>query len=458
MLHNATLECILENTNIFTTILADDGTDEEIQVDPQADTGISLSEGCPKSSFSMNFNFSKLVQVSSLLGFSDAEIDTWKLCSALWDRLDLDVNDLSGFNDEQLEAIENGLRKSKLSDWLYESCNSGVEQDLAKATNDIDRIFIMLSGNKLANAIKICLSSRNYHLATILSQLPTPLSITTSTWDLSPNGCPGRNGLSEEVQKDLIAQIGEWSKSTFKENPKKMAIWSLISGGAHLWDEDVLPTTFDWKRIFGLFFWFSKGGFLSIAEAVEQYTNNFDVVVKPSSQWSNDEFDLKYHLLQIFSFESWELEKALNPSTHCSSTLDYRISWLLGMLLTKVFSVSQFKDSQAFALENEGDPMQVDGESIVITSKSQDMQLLFFISQLEALQLWKWAVFAASFLSSHINRECTIRALLNRWYPEEDQSGSFVSSSTQKLSDSFVFLTEKLHVPSSWIFESKVSL
>lgn len=455
---------------MFTTTLVNDGSNEEIQVDPEAaDASSAFSslaaaqESCPKSVLKASFEFSKLVQVSLQQGFSDAEIDTWKLCSSLWDRLELDVADLSGFNDEQLQAIEIGLRKARFSEWLQESCSASVDQDLSKAANDVDRIFLSLSGNRLAIAVKLCLSSRNFHLATILTQLPTPLSVVTATGTLTPNGCPGRNGLSESVQRDLVAQIGEWSKSTFKESPKKLAIWTLVSGGAHLWDEDVLCPSFEWRRIFGLFFWYSKGGFLSIQEAVEQYSANFDLITKPESAFSKKLFDLKYHLLQVFSSQEWPLEEVLNPFTHSASGLDYRVSWILGMLLTKVFSISQFKDSVAFAVEQGGTAavgeggMELDDAAVSITSKTQDVQLVHFICQLESLGLWKWAIFAATFLSSHSSRECRIRALLRQWYPLQDASGSSSFPSSSKPSDDYLFLTRKLYIPAVWIHEARVS-
>lgn len=75
----------------------------------------------------------------------------------------------------------------------------------------------------------------------------------------------------------------------------------------------------------------------SITDALLKYEDAFNgedsYACRPlpsySAEWETSSgqvvFDICYHLLRLFSFRSHPLEKILNPATHTSDPLDYRL-------------------------------------------------------------------------------------------------------------------------------------
>lgn len=427
------------------TELAKDGSMDEIQLDTNAK---SLSHQCPKAIMNTDFSFDKLFSVKCL----QHEASIWKLCSSLWDELDINVTELCDLTQEQVEIIDEALRKQKVSDWLKNAVQDDVLKSLAHEESDISRILLNLTGNRLAEALKLALKSKSFRLATVLSQLACPVAVKTPTGILSPNGFPGRGGLSPQVAADLISQVDEWKGSDMDE--KYLAVWSLISGGIHHWTEAVLSPLFDWKRTFGLFLWYSQGGRISLQEAAEQYSANLEDIVKPTSPYSTSFYDLEYHIIQLMVDSKAKLEDALNPLTHTKNQLDYRVSWLIGMCLSKIKTVQQFQDVVFYEIEDDDCKIDESEPLVFGFSYTQETLLIHFISQLETIGLWKWAIFASTFLSSHNQREGMIRRILTRSYPYEEASGSFIYSDSP--SEDYVFLTEKLKVPPVWIHEARV--
>ena len=470
MRNSILLECVLANTKVFVTSPTAEDPFDEIQVDPAEEvvtenqtivsstnpsSGAQFSQSrCPKSVLNPNFNFEVICQIMSPL-FSEDEVQMWKLASDLWDQIPLDPT-VMNYNAEQFQQIEIALRRTRVSQWLKDACESVITDELTKTGKDgIDKVFLNLTGNRIAAAVQASLKNSDFRLACVLAQLPSPVAVSAPGGLISPNGIPGRKGLDRSTLNDLLLQINYWkdSKSLKLVDPKYLAVWTLLSGAVELWDESIFQPDLDWKRTFGLFLWYSEGGNMSLSDAIAQYAGNLDAVSKPTSNYDTELYDLAFHLLQLSSDPDYSLEDTLNPLTHTKSPLDYRISWTLGLLLTKSVKVKQFKDIMFDSVSGDGIE-EADGRS-----SAQDTQALHFISQLLAVGFWKWAIFVATFLSFHTSREKTIRDVLDRHYPLDDCSGSVEKSEDfEQDSEDYLFLTQQLYINPQWIHESRVLL
>jgi nuclear pore complex protein Nup98-Nup96 len=455
LIYTATLECVLGNCNIRLSSLAPDDNNAEIEVNPR-DVTEENSFFCPKAFFNQNFEFARVVEVSTCIS-SPQETLMWKLCSALWDPLEIDLSNL-GFKDEEVEKIETSLRKYRVSGWLKETCTESLARELSKSKSPIENVFIHLTGNALGAAVKEAISSKDFRLATVLSQLPSLVSVVSKAGVFTPGGVPYRRGMDLDVLKDLKSQIEIWKKSGHLDlfSEKHKAVWTLVCGSLKEWDQSVLDPSFEWMRVFGMFLWFVEGGNLSLCDALEVYTSNFEdhpLVRKPTSDFSKDHFDICFHLLSLYR-DSSSLEEALNPLTHSADPLDYRRAWLLGNLISKNTSIL-FRDVVGWEVEDETEDGV--GNQIHTQSTTQDVITFHFIAQLEKRGLWKWAIFVSLFLSFHTHREAKVRELLCRYYPHDDDSGSFFpKEGFGMISEEYSFLTEKLLVPATWIHEAKV--
>ncbi|RZF34912.1 hypothetical protein LSTR_LSTR011406 [Laodelphax striatellus] len=135
-------------------------------------------------------------------------------------------------------------------------------------------------------------------------------------------------------------------------------------------------------------------------------------------------YDVCYHLLRLYSFRSHPLERLLNPATHTSDPLDYRLSWLLMRVLDALgySHLSQLATAQihtAFAL------------------------------QLESHGCWHWAVFVLLHLSDGRRRRSAV----------EDMMGRHVTMARpDELTEEERFVLEKLRLPKKWLFTAKATL
>ncbi|KAJ3259284.1 Nuclear pore complex protein Nup98-Nup96 [Boothiomyces macroporosus] len=434
------LSTILENSERHLTVKQ--GNQEIIVETPQdlpdhfstiSSTAPFHQNVCPKSVFSKSLSFQELVARSEGAGsnsdiFDKNEKEIWKLCSALWDALVID-SDLGIYDEEQSQIIKQAFRKTMFSDWLRQVSESNVAGDLKNCKTPIEKVYYKLTGRQIAPAIQDCIKNRDFKLAIIMSQIGgagSQVGVECGNRVSVPNGVPGRGGMNTDVLKDLTNQYLEWKTQLINEN--YMAIYNLLGGSVSNWNSSVFRSL-DWKRSFGLFFWYAAGGALSIEDSFTLYENNLSEITKPISKFDSGSLDIQYLLLQLFTNPTNLLEPILETNTHTSQQLDYRISFLLGNLL-KLKNIQGFQD-------------EVTLERITCN----------FVAGLESIGLWKWAIFVSTFLSSFASRRGMIQDLLFRWYPVDDHSGSFYS---KELSEDYKFLAETCLIPSKWIHEARV--
>jgi hypothetical protein len=393
-----------------------------------------------------------------------AESRILSLCSALWDPIDLASCGVSNLSNIQRDILREGYVKNRFSEWLKMSINSDAEIDISKSLG-IEKIFHLLAGRCIAKAVIETIKLKDFRLATLLSQIGgsgSEVAVNHNLKVFSINNAPGRgatdcNFLLEMQQQSKILiennQIGSISL-----DKSYLSLYMLLDGVIDKWNETVLQPHFNWLRIFGLFFWYSDGGSLSITESLSRFEKNFSLKHNfhpPYSYPNSKTYDTIFQLLKLFTDKQQSLEAVINPLGYTPILPDVRMGWFLGIMLSDVKNIKPFSDAQSCS-------------NFSTNSNTADRLTFDLIYQLESLGLFKWAFLVSGFISSHSARIIIIKDLLARNYPLSDSTGSWKSIEFSKENDFltekshpeskghlYKFLTDILKVPKEWIHEAR---
>ena len=155
----------------------------------------------------------------------------------------------------------------------------------------------------------------------------------------------------------------------------------------------------DWLRALAVTLWFHTSPISSIPDALDVFEDAFRGVSQygayaaqphPSHTSAEDVYDVRYHLIKLYSDRAHPLEKIVTPTTHGTGDhLDHRLGWFLARALQSL------------------------GYSHMAVQR-QDQHHLEFASQLECLGLWHWAVYALLHLSDPKQRKVKVCESLGR--------------------------------------------
>lgn len=171
--------------------------------------------------------------------------------------------------------------------------------------------------------------------------------------------------------------------------------------------------------------------------AYEKSYKSLEYSAKPPHPPYNEEYtveggkpieDLRYHLLKLYSKRSHPLESLLNPATHTSDPMDFRLSWLLLQVLQTI----GYKHCSELATAQ------------LHTS---------FASQLENYGLWQWSIFVLMHISNQAQRDLAIQNILYKYvqlsdeHDDEDDDDEYVEKE--------LFIFDELGIPQRWICWAK---
>ncbi|KAJ1675620.1 hypothetical protein EV182_000909, partial [Spiromyces aspiralis] len=427
--------------------------------------------------------------LSSSSAFSGRDALLWRLAEALFDEIPkataIDSLVAAGSDKQRKDHLENIRRKQRLTLWLKSAVEGSVQQDLLAASSSSSpsavSVWAHLTAHNIDVACLTAVSHRDYHLATLLSQVG--------------QGCTGGGGSEVSFRNDIQAQLRQWRQSRTDEFVGKhyRRIYELLAGNMDLSvtgdpaqrSRLDLCLGLDWKRAFGMHLWYGGDVNSAVDRAIERYTEAFTShhAAPPLPSWalgeqrrhltrtladwasqapegvapslvSSREWDGAYQLLLLFANPAYSLERALSPRSFTPSRADMLWPYMFAWLFSKVRSQRGFEDAPF----------------------SMDLILVQFASQLEQLGLWQWAVFVLLHLSSPRARELAVRQLLVRSAKPSVGSGveALAADSgngrpadaewpadTQDIrsadwaSDGEVFVVTKLRIPIEWLYEAK---
>ncbi|KAH8268625.1 hypothetical protein KR026_010539 [Drosophila bipectinata] len=340
----------------------------------------------------------------------DYAVSVWSLLFALW-----------GDHEELVDLDTNShytvmCRRNLLSEWLE---NTLLGKDLlSKKVNNhsyLGHMLDLLSCHRVSEACELAFNYDDANLALILAQLSSG---------------PVFRMLMEE-------QLYAWqqSKSDKYIDMERLKMYMLSAGVPMMQSSQGAINLLEdnnWLTVLALQLWYFTAPTSSITDALLAYDKAFQAeecyAEPPLPSYDgapNDSdkpvYDLRYHLLQLYSKRSHSLEKTLNPITHTSDPMDFRLSWLLLQTL------------RALGYRHCSVPTEA-------------RLTVDFASQLENEGLWHWAIFVLMHIKRRPQRERAVQNMLER---------NVSVSAKVALNHEEKFVIDKLGVPESWLDYAK---
>ncbi|CAI9267393.1 unnamed protein product [Lactuca saligna] len=317
--------------------------------------------------------------------------------------------------DPDMEALPL-IRRAEFSYWLQESVMHRVQDEISSLndSNDLQHLFLLLTGRQLDTAVELSASQGDVRLAMLLSQA----------------------GGSMVNRSDLDHQLNLWKTNgldfSFIEKDR-IKILELLSGNIH---EALGDMNIDWKRFLGLLMWYQlppDSDLVTIFQTYHRLLENGrapypvpvyidEGVVENGWTPGNDRFDLAYYLMILHGSEEREfgiLKTMLSAFASSHDPLDHHMIW-----------------HQRGVLEAVG------------TFSCDDLHVLDmgFVSQLLSLGHCHWAIYVVLHMSHREDypnlQACVIKEILFQYC--ETWSG-------QESQREFI---EELGIPSAWMHEA----
>ncbi|CAG8452292.1 7060_t:CDS:10 [Paraglomus brasilianum] len=381
------------------------------------------ARGIPKLTISPKITFDHFVKtVGDNRGtYRRHEFLVWKLGRALWDRIPIENEERLGV--KLYEKISKALRKKSISKWLQEAVDPDVSSDAEKCIENSDypgAVVALLSGRRIKKAVETAFTNRDLRTASLLVQL---------------------GGNDRRFRKLLEKQIEHWNDIGMSRYIPRThwKIYEIMAGNVGSSGQMYITEGMDWKRTLGMHFWYGEFLDAEFSQILEHYDSTIEsapgVAAAPivwyeeevdeqthdsQLQSKNNHKDVLYHLMKLYVGDTYLLEDALSPKSITSSPLDYRLTWLLYVMLGCVYKVRSFSDDSL-----------------------ADMITWCFASQLERLEMYYWAIYVSLFIESSRSRELFITHILTRYLHSE------TNDQFEKL------LTDELKIPPEWIFIAK---
>lgn len=340
----------------------------------------------------------------------DYAVSVWSLLFALW-----------GDHEELVDLDNNShytvmCRRNLLSEWLE---NTLLGKDLlSKKVNNhsyLEHMLDLLSCHRVSEACELAFNYDDANLALVLAQLSSG---------------PVFRMLMEE-------QLYAWqqSKSDKYIDLERLKMYMLSAGVPMMQSSQGAINLLEdnnWLTVLALQLWYFTAPTSSITDALLAYDKAFQAeecfAEPPLPSYNgatNDSdkpvYDLRYHLLQLYSKRTHSLEQTLNPITHTADPMDFRLSWLLLQTLRAL----GYRHCSASAEAR----LTVD-----------------FASQLENEGLWHWAIFVLMHIKRRPQRERAVQNMLER---------NVSVSAKVALNEAEKFVIFKLGVPESWLDYAK---
>jgi nuclear pore complex protein Nup98-Nup96 len=379
--------------------------------------GVPLAH--PSSSLQFRtFSDSSSLQTGPVRPIDEYETHLWALASILFDDAPPNVN-------EQL------YRKRALSTFFKELVSRSVWNDLSRTRDPAERVFLNLTGYRLADACVEATKNKDLHLATLLA--------------LAEESPP-------DFRQDIHNQIDAWRKDGSLGDIQLWyrAVYELLAGEidtrGNAFGQLGMEKRVDWRRGFAMRLWFGVPADGEIKDAVQEYwmaCQQNPNLAKPlpwyttaTHQAPSGTYDGLFQLLRLYASSgvNTTLDDALKTHNFSSSATDVRMSWHLYVIL------SQLKGKAAFA--------DTYGTNTTTTSDTGERLTLSYINQLEHLNLWQWAIYVSLHLCRENTRKGIIRNILSR----------HIATIQNKVEEQGIIsqLVDQWKIPMEWILEAKV--
>lgn len=359
----------------------------------------------------LNKHYDLSKQLAKIGSMEEYCVSVWDLCSALWGEHD-------EFEDRDLQSHEVVMgRREFFSNWLENVItDKGLMRKSVNKAGYLDHLLELLMCHKVSDACELAFNNDDCNLALLLSQLS-----------------------SGPTTRQLIQhQLSSWQGVEADKfiNPDRLKALMLVAGLPLISSTHGTINIFEnieWLKALAVHIWYLCSPTTSITDALLMYEKAFkseECYVQPplppyTSEYNTESnqtiYDLRYHLLKLYSKRSHSIEKLLNPATHTSDPMDFRLSWMiLQTLQTLGYNhCSELSESQIH---------------------------VSFANQLENFGLWHWSIYVLLHIRNQSQRELCIQKMLYQYISLSEDVEYLLKEN---------FLLDELGLPENWIFWAK---
>lgn len=321
----------------------------------------------------------------------------WSLTHALWGFID-DI-------DPQEHAIVM-LRRELLSSWIESVV---TDADLLKANVDyLDRLVNLMMCNKINEACELALDNGDINLSLLMAQA---------------SGGPA-------IRQLIQHQLASWREVEADEfiDERRLRVMMMVGGVAAMDGPKQTPINIferlEWLKCLALQLWYISSPMASVTDAVLAYEQNFTQEDFEVAAPGTKHFDVRFHLMKLFSLRSHPLEALLHPANYTTDLMDFRLSFLLLQTL------------EPLGYRHLSDACRMK----IYTSLGE---------QLETHGLWEWSVWLMLHIADQNQREIAVQQLLYRHILIDGEGDDSDYASKEK------FIVEQLRVPEKWLSYAK---
>ncbi|WOH09930.1 hypothetical protein DCAR_0729391 [Daucus carota subsp. sativus] len=226
--------------------------------------------------------------------------------------------------DIDQEALEL-IRRAEFSYWLQESVCHRVQEELSSSdeSNDLQQIFLLLTGRQLDAAVELSASRGDVRLACLLSQA----------------------GGSTVNRSDIFKQLEIWRNNGLDFNfieTDRTRLFELLAGNIH---GALDGLNIDWKRFLGLLMWYNLPPETSLPAIFQTYQKLLNDGMAPDpvpvyidegaveegmTRDTVERFDIAYYLMLLHASGESKYSVVKTMFSAFASTkdpLDYHIIW-----------------------------------------------------------------------------------------------------------------------------------
>ncbi|KAF9489229.1 hypothetical protein BDN71DRAFT_1401891 [Pleurotus eryngii] len=440
IIHKTSLP-LVDETNLSSKLLQHHLSNSPIEAD---ENGIPFANPSPDLSFASFTGLFTSTDESYIASL-------FRLGHALFDPLNLRLGESTP--PDARNHIICLRRKAALSSWLERAVSHQIESALKSpfTLNPSYAAFILLTGNQVEKACEVAMDGGYYKLATLISQA----------------------GGDAEFQEDLREQLQIWREQRIDvhldEGIRK--VYALLAGivddvvlgskGAGLACSDIdITQGLDWKRVLGLYLWFSEPLDTTISDVYEAYVELSKQslptrkIAQPVPWYSTntnltsqlwklpDELppDGLFALIRLHAEPSCSLSQVLLPLSFGPSPLDFTLPWHLYVLLSRCMRARDFDDRGDPVVPDEDD--EDEENAVEGHSPSADLLTSSYALQLERMGMIQEALFVLLHIEGSHGREKVVKDLLAR--------------SASKLDEWMIRgIIGSLKIPMTWVNEAK---
>ncbi len=357
------------------------------------------------------------------------EDTVWTLASILFDDQD---SVLYGVPASQAAVYDYRIRKDRLIAFWSRLCFPAATECVHTAKSHEERAFQHLSVNQVVEACDALVQGKDYHLATLISQIGDGDQAVRDDMEAQINTWRDLNSLSE-MTEPIRALYALTAGKTCKAEGKRGAAEDRATTFA-------ISTRFslDWKRAFGLRLYYAVLATEPLEVAVKAFAEDLQSEAEPakpirttvSSDGTTQEAegeDLLWGLLQLYAAsKDWLHFPSLgNMLARQSMSSHDNFNTLLSFQLYHALTLRFPNTADTFA----ADSLAID-----------------FAQQLECAGEWMWSLFATLHVTDAGQRQRAIQDLLS-FHIEEIEA--------DEDSPGFRSLVEECKIPKAWIWRAK---